>query len=116
MSILQPNSSNNDTSNNALAHVYLVGSKAGDQDHHNSCRRSRPAYVIEGSYTKRSCRVLDCSNEYGRRKRVVAEIKRKEAINGCASFGLEVFHLIVWPGFDPALAMTLVLLLDQMFT
>ncbi|KAL8141603.1 hypothetical protein V2J09_014635 [Rumex salicifolius] len=111
LSILQPNSSSNDTSH-VLAHVYTVGGKAGDQERR---RRSRSAYVIEGSYSKRSCKVLDCSKD-GNRMNVVAEIKRKEAINGCASFGLEVFHLIVRPGFDPAFSMSLVLLLDQMFT
>ncbi|CAL5356192.1 hypothetical protein CsSME_00045074 [Camellia sinensis var. sinensis] len=68
------------------------------------------AYVIEGSYAHRSCRVLDES------RRVVAEIKRKEAMNGGVSFGLEVFLLIVRPGFNPSFAMAIVLLLDQMFS
>ncbi|GMH26706.1 hypothetical protein Nepgr_028549 [Nepenthes gracilis] len=68
-----------------------------------------PAYVIEGSYLKRSCKVLDKS------RKIVAEIRKKEAMNGCASFGLEVFDLIVWPRFDSGFAMAIVLLLDQMF-
>lgn len=67
------------------------------------------AYVLEGSYADRSCKVLDKS------RRVVAEIKRKEASKGGVSFGLEVFVLEVQPGFDPGFAMALVLLLDQMF-
>ncbi|KAK9276521.1 hypothetical protein L1049_006055 [Liquidambar formosana] len=70
----------------------------------------RHAYVIEGSYAHRSCKVLDES------RKVVAEIKRKEAMIGGISFGVEVFLLIVWPGFDRGFAMALVLLLDQMFS
>lgn len=70
----------------------------------------RHTYVIEGSYTQRSCKVVDES------RRVVAEIKRKEAIIGGVSFGVEVFVLVVEPGFDPGFAMALVLLLDQMFS
>lgn len=68
------------------------------------------AYSIEGSYGERSCKVLDAS------RRVVAEVKRKEAIKGGVCFGAEVFLLVVLPGFDPELAMALVLLLDQMFS
>lgn len=49
-------------------------------------------------------------------KKVVAEIKRKDAIIGGVSFGVEVFMLVVEAGFDPGLAMALVLLLDQMFS
>ncbi|GMI76434.1 hypothetical protein like AT5G41590 [Hibiscus trionum] len=83
---------------NVLAYVY---------------RRStdkRYAYMIEGSYSQRSCKVVDET------KRVVAEIRRKDALNGCISFGLEVFVLIVQAGFDAGFAMGLVLLLDQMFS
>lgn len=87
------------SNSNVLAHVFLGTSS------------KNPTYVIEGSYGQRSCKVFDKSS-----KKIVAEIKRKEAVNGCASFGLEVFHLIVWPGFDSGFAMTLVLLLDQMFS
>ncbi|KAK7406085.1 hypothetical protein VNO78_07702 [Psophocarpus tetragonolobus] len=68
------------------------------------------AFTIEGSYSHRTCKVLDeC-------RRVVAEIKRKEANTKNVSFGIEIFQLIVHPAFDPAFAMALVLLLDQMFT
>lgn len=85
---------------NILAHVYREASGS----------HKRRAYVIEGSYTHRSCKVLDdCS------RNVVAEIKRKEANVGGVSYGEEVFHLIVHPGFDPGFAMALVILLDQMF-
>ncbi|XP_021754262.1 protein LURP-one-related 17-like [Chenopodium quinoa] len=84
---------------NVLAHVFL------------GATTNNPIYVIEGSYAQRSCKMIDKSS-----KKVVAEIKRKEAANGHASFGLEVFHLVVYPGFNPGFAMTLVLLLDQMFS
>ncbi|GAB4857441.1 hypothetical protein Ancab_015350 [Ancistrocladus abbreviatus] len=71
----------------------------------------RPAYVIKGSYLKRCCQVVDKARDI-----VVAEIKMKEAVNGCASFGSDVFQLVVRPGFDHSLAMAMVLLLDQMFS
>ncbi|XP_020204669.1 protein LURP-one-related 17 [Cajanus cajan] len=68
------------------------------------------AFTIEGSYAHRTCKVLDeC-------RRVVAEIRRKEANTKNVSFGIEIFQLIVHPGFDSAFAMALVLLLDQMFS
>ncbi|XP_057462654.1 protein LURP-one-related 17-like [Actinidia eriantha] len=89
--ILHPNVS-------VLAHVY-----------HGSSHK-KYAYIIEGSYGRRSCQVLDES------RRVVAEIRRKEAVNSGVSFGLEVFVLIVRPGFNPNFAMAIVLLLDQMFS
>ncbi|KAK2984592.1 hypothetical protein RJ640_018970 [Escallonia rubra] len=81
---------------NVLAHVYL-----GPSD-------KRQAYVIEGSYAQRSCKVLNDS------RRVVAEIKKKEAMIGGVSFGLDVFTLIIQPGFSPVFVMAIVLLLDQM--
>lgn len=68
------------------------------------------AYRVEGSYGHRSCKILDAS------RRVVAEVKRKEAVKGGVCFGAEVFLLVVLPGFDPGFAMALVLLLDQMFS
>ncbi|CAB4310415.1 unnamed protein product [Prunus armeniaca] len=49
-------------------------------------------------------------------RNVVAEIKRKEANIGGVSYGVEVFHLIVHPGFDAGFAMALVLVLDQLFS
>lgn len=83
---------------NVLAHVYRGASN------------KRYAYAVEGSYAQRSCKVVD------ERRRVVAEIKRKEATIRGVSFGVEVFVLMVHPGFDPGFAMALVLLLDQMFS
>lgn len=67
-------------------------------------------YTIEGSYTRRSCKIMDESG------RACSEIKRKKPLKGGASFGLEVFDLIVQPGFDSRFAMAIVLLLDQMFS
>ncbi|PON39893.1 LURP1-related protein domain containing protein [Parasponia andersonii] len=77
----------------------------------SSSEKRSCAYVIEGSYTHRSCKVLD---EWS--KKVVAEIRRKEETVGGVSFGVEVFQLIVQPGFEPRFAMGFVLLLDQMFS
>ncbi|XP_050228695.1 protein LURP-one-related 17 [Mercurialis annua] len=92
MSILQGN-------DNVLAYVYR-GSRIQKMNYF---------YVIEGSYRHRSCKIMD------RSRKVVAEIKKKEAIGHGVSFGLEVFVLVVQqPGFDSGFAMALVLLLDQM--
>lgn len=65
-------------------------------------------YEIEGCYGKRCCAVYD------EKRRIVAEIKRKEAAGGL-SFGTDVFRLIVQPQIDTTLAMALLVLLDQMF-
>ena len=83
------------------AYVYRVTS---DSD------KRHAAFTIEGSYAHRTCKVLD---EY---KKAVAEIKRKEANTKDVSFGIEIFQLVVHPGFDTSFAMALVLLLDQMFS
>ncbi|MQL86350.1 hypothetical protein Taro_018867 [Colocasia esculenta] len=65
-------------------------------------------YEVEGSYARRCCAVYD------EQRRVVAEIKRKEATGG-VRFGGDVFRLVVQPGFDAAVAMAIVVLLEQMF-
>ncbi|KAH9626638.1 hypothetical protein KSS87_001098 [Heliosperma pusillum] len=83
---------------NVLAQVYI------------GTTSKKPTYVIEGSYDERCCKVFDKLS-----KTMVAEVKRKEAVNGGASFGLDVFQLVVVPGFDAGFAMALVLLLDQMY-
>lgn len=83
------------------AFVYRV---ASDSD------KRHAAFTVEGSYAHRTCKVFD---EY---RKVVAEIKRKEANSKDVSFGIEIFQLVVHPGFDPSFAMALVLLLDQMFS
>ncbi|KAK6129987.1 hypothetical protein DH2020_036269 [Rehmannia glutinosa] len=87
------------TKPSVLAYVYGTG--VSEKGH---------VYTIEGSYVHRSCKILDKS------KRVVSEIKKKEALTGGVSFGLEVFDLIVNPGIDSRFAMAIVLLLDQMFS
>ncbi|GMI88999.1 hypothetical protein like AT2G38640 [Hibiscus trionum] len=72
-------------------------------------QRDNIMYEIEGSYSRRNCAVYDD------KRRVVAEIKRKEAVGGVA-FGTDVFRLIVCPeyiGIDSAMA--LLILLDQMY-
>ncbi|GAA0170184.1 hypothetical protein Leryth_016164 [Lithospermum erythrorhizon] len=83
---------------NILAYIYL-----GVSD-------KRHTYIIEGSYSNRSCKILD------EKRRVVAEIKKKQDITKGVSYGSEVFVLIVSPGFDCGLAMAIILLLDQMFS
>ncbi|XP_039014252.1 protein LURP-one-related 8-like isoform X2 [Hibiscus syriacus] len=66
-------------------------------------------YEIEGSYSQRSCSVYDDS------RRLVAEIKKKEAVKGVA-YGTDVFRLVVQPGhIRTDFSMALVILLDQMF-
>ncbi|KAI3964705.1 hypothetical protein MKW92_021695 [Papaver armeniacum] len=65
-------------------------------------------YEIIGSYAQR------CVAVYDNRKRLVAEIQRKEAKAG-VSFGGDVFKLTVQPELDQAVAMALVILMEQMF-
>ena len=68
-------------------------------------------YEIEGSYSQRSCKILD----ERRNKKKTAEIKRKEAMVGGVSFGKDVFKLIVEPEMEPRVAMALTIILDQMY-
>lgn len=92
---------------NVQAYVYR-GASSRSSDNNKRC----VAFTVEGSYAHRTCKVLDeC-----RAREVVAEIKRKEATTKNVSFGIEIFQLVVYPGLDPAFAMSLVLLLDQMFS
>lgn len=75
----------------------------------NNSRNNNMMYEIEGSYSQRNCAVFDD------KRRLVAEIKRKEAVGGVA-FGTDVFRLIVRPGYITTdSAMALLILLDQMF-
>ncbi|KAK4788409.1 hypothetical protein SAY86_019728 [Trapa natans] len=68
-------------------------------------------FIVQGSYLSRSCKVM--AEDTGT---VVAVVRRKGEIVRRVSFELEVFVLdVVHPGFDPGLAMVLVLVLDQMF-
>lgn len=67
-------------------------------------------YEIEGSYQQRRCAVYD------EKRRLVAEMKRKEAMGGKVTLGLDVFHLVVYePYIDSPTAMAIVIILDQMF-
>ncbi|KAM3321639.1 protein LURP-one-related 17 [Capsicum chacoense] len=86
---------------NVLAHVY----------YHGTSSDKRYSYIIEGSYANRTCKVLDAKS-----RNVVAEIRKKQAVSGGVTFGLEVFVLVVMPGVDSGFAMAMVLLLDQMFS
>ena len=86
--------------NKCLAYV-----TAGESDGRNN----KTMYEIEGSYTRRCCAVLDD------RRRIAAEIKRKEGGSGVA-FGTDIFRLVVQPNnIRTDFAMALVILLDQMF-
>lgn len=76
--------------------------------HAGGSPRRRPAYEIEGSYCQRSCAIYDDERQ------VVAEILRKEAVPG-ATFGGDVFRLVVRSELDQTLAMAIVVLLDRMF-
>lgn len=87
-----------------LAHV-SSGSSGGSP---RSGKNSSMLYEIEGSYSQRSCAVYD------QKRRRVAEIRRKEAPAG-GELGGDVFRLLVEPQFDTAVAMALVIVLDQMF-
>ncbi|KAA8517600.1 hypothetical protein F0562_015074 [Nyssa sinensis] len=91
----------------SLAHV-SAGCGGNGSRSSSSPRNKNAIYEIEGSYTQRCCAVYDD------KRRQVAEIKRKEAVGGVA-FGMDVFRLIIQPEIDSAVAMALVIMLDQMF-
>ncbi|XVE79300.1 hypothetical protein DITRI_Ditri14bG0047000 [Diplodiscus trichospermus] len=83
--------------------AYVIPGNSSNRNNNNVM------YEIEGSYSQRCCAVLDD------KRRLVAEIKRKEAAGGVA-FGTDVFRLIVKPHhIRTDFAMALVILLDQMF-
>ncbi|KAL9425754.1 hypothetical protein AB3S75_032674 [Citrus x aurantiifolia] len=94
--------------NKCLAHVSCNGGDGSSSSSSSPTNNKNVLYEIEGSYAQRACAVYD-----GRRRRV-AEIKKKEAVGGVA-FGSDVFRLIVQPEMETAVAMGLVILLDQMF-
>ncbi|KAI3702615.1 hypothetical protein L6452_28362 [Arctium lappa] len=85
----------------SLAYVNKVGSSM------NNTRT--PMYEIDGSYAQRCCVVYDDTG------RCVADIRTKEAKGGTVALGVDVFRLVVQPLIDPAVAMALVIVLDQMF-
>ncbi|KAM7532121.1 hypothetical protein LguiB_035531 [Lonicera macranthoides] len=88
----------------SIAHVSSGCSGTGS----SSSPKKNVIYEIEGSYAQRNVAIYDD------KRRRVAEIKRKETASGVA-FGLDVFRLIVQPEMDSTVAMSLVILLDQMF-
>ncbi|KAG9151637.1 hypothetical protein Leryth_001936 [Lithospermum erythrorhizon] len=99
-------------SSKSLAHVTSTNLNKTNKIHvgEDGSSSKSPIYEIEGSYSRRSCSIYDSI----RRKRV-AEIKRKEAAKGII-LGVDVFSLVVQKDeIDLAFAMSLVLLLDQMF-
>lgn len=71
-------------------------------------------YQIEGSFPHRCCKIHKTSMEKSSRE-PVAEIKRKLDPSTNVMLGKDVFLLLLKPGFDSALAMGLVLILDQMY-
>ncbi|KAI3717438.1 hypothetical protein L1987_69051 [Smallanthus sonchifolius] len=85
----------------SLAYASIVGS-AKNRNERNV------TYEIEGSYAQKSCMVYDDG------RTCVADIRRKEAKRGVA-LGGDVFALVVQPSIDPATAMALVVIIDQMF-
>lgn len=64
-------------------------------------------YDVESSFSKRSCAVYD------ERRVKAAEIQLKEVACN-KTFKSDVFRLTVRPGFDTALAMAIVIVLEQM--
>ncbi|XP_047329957.1 protein LURP-one-related 8-like [Impatiens glandulifera] len=95
-------------------HVSLLSNARSCLAHVNTMllgNKGRSVYEIEGSYTKRCCVIYDSNRNR------VAEIKRKESAVVGAAFGFEVFRLIIVEPdlIDSSVAMSLVILLDQMF-
>ncbi|KAI3824929.1 hypothetical protein L1987_06402 [Smallanthus sonchifolius] len=86
---------------NSLAYASIVGSPKNRNERN-------VIFEIEGSYAQKSCMVYDDG------RTCVADIRRKEAKGGVA-LGGDVFALVVQPSVDPAIAMALVVILDQMF-
>ncbi|CAN6350647.1 unnamed protein product [Urochloa humidicola] len=88
---------------------YMRGGGGKSMAHVAPCAAKRSGgggggYEVEGSYVRRCCTVYD------ERRRAVAEVRPKEAV-----VGSDVFRLVVQPGTEVAMAMAVVLALDQMF-
>ena len=71
-------------------------------------------YHIQGSYTQRCCKFYKSSRQNSSRE-PMAEIERKVDPTTHVMLGKDVFLLAVKPAFDCAFAMSLVLILDQMY-
>ncbi|KAI3437455.1 uncharacterized protein J3R85_005201 [Psidium guajava] len=65
-----------------------------------------PDFAIEGSFTRRNCVIRSSTGE------LAAKISRKRA-NTAVLLGDDVFSLVVQPGFDPELAMAIIVILDR---
>jgi len=85
---------------NNLADVYVGASAKGKQ-------KPLPDYHIKGCYAKRSFTFLNKSGD------VIAEVKPKQVRSAEIKFGGDVFNLVVWPGYDQAFVMGLIIILDQ---
>lgn len=72
-------------------------------------------YQIEGSFPQRCCTIYKTYLEKSSSRDPAAEIKRKMDPSTNVMLGKDVFLLLLKPGFDSALAMGLVLILDQMY-
>ncbi|XP_052171936.1 protein LURP-one-related 8 [Diospyros lotus] len=93
----------------SLAHVSSCCGGGGKGSSSSSSPSSKKAmYEIKGSYAERRCTLYDGD------MKAVAEIMPKEAVGGLAFRG-DVFRLVVQPEIDSAVAMAIVILLDQMF-
>ncbi|CAN6337267.1 unnamed protein product [Urochloa humidicola] len=93
--------------NKSMAHVAPcagAGAAAGAAKRGGGGGGGGGGYEVEGSYLRRCCTVYD------ERRRAVAEVRPKEAV-----VGSDVFRLVVQPGTEVAMAMAVVLALDQMF-
>lgn len=89
-------------------HVTLLPSKG--LAHVTPCRlQSTIAYSIEGSYSQHKYAIYDRSTG-----RTVAEVRPKEAAVG-VTLGGDVFRLAVQSGLDLPLAMTMVIILEQIY-
>lgn len=86
---------------NKLAEVYVGVSTKSNQKPHSD-------YHIEGCYAKRSFTILNSCGD------LVAEVKPKQVRSADIKLGGDVFNLVVWPGYDHAFIMGLIVVLDQM--
>lgn len=86
---------------NKLAEVYVGVPTKSKQNPHSH-------YHIEGCYAKRSFTILNSCGD------VVAEVKPKQVRTAGIKLGGDVFNLVVWPGYDQAFIMGLIVILDQM--
>jgi hypothetical protein len=92
----------------SLAHLSPARASSFREDD-NDAITPRCRYDVEGSYTGRCLDVFASSVSGVEQRQRAAAVCKKEA-----PVGPDVFCLVVEPGFDPALAMAVIILLDQM--